>query len=331
VNPILLAGLVLVPTTAFLSALFARAMRARALGQRIRDIGPSGHAAKAGTPTMGGAIVAILWSIAVGVLSSFHGLARETAVVLSSAGLFALIGAADDVISLRKGRSLGLTAFQKIALSTVAAAILYALFLESLSVPVQIPFARDALVLPPAAAFVLVWVVCLATTNGVNLTDGLDGLASGVSILILVGIVLLRPTTGNATVCLPLIAVLAGFLWSNAHPAALILGDVGAYFLGGVLAALALANGLAFVMPFLAGVLVLEVGSVILQVAVRRTTGRRLFRMTPLHHHFEIELGVPWTSIVPGPRWSEERIVVRFWILQAAFLGLGLLAGGLGR
>jgi len=280
---------------------------------------------------MGGVILVLLWAAAVGGLSIADGLSKLSLFVFASAGLFVLIGGADDVISLRKSRSMGLTALQKLALSTAAAVLLFTLFRETLSVPVRIPFTDGVLALPPVASFLLVWAVYLATTNGVNLTDGLDGLATGVTFLVLVGVLLLRPTAENAVVCLPLMAVLAGFLWRNAHPAEIILGDVGDYFLGGVLAALALANGLAFLFPLLAGVLVLEVGSAILQVAVRRTTGRRLFRMTPLHHHFEIDLGVSWRPILPGARWPEERIVVRFWILGLAFLALGLLAGRFGR
>jgi len=331
VTPVLLICLALLPTSALLLALYARAMRARSLGQSIRAVGPAGHASKSGTPTMGGALLCLLWLGAVGLLLIWRPMTPAMGLVLAGGGLFALIGAADDLISLRRSRSLGLTPWQKIALSTVAVVCLFFLFRDALAVPMQVPFSVRSVSLPPAALFALTWFVFLGATNGVNLTDGLDGLAGGVVLLILVGVLLLRPTPENLMLCAPLLAPLAGFLWLNTHPAEIILGDVGSYFLGGTLAALAMVNGLAFLLPVLAGVLVLEVGSAALQMSCFRLTGRRLFRMTPLHHHFEIDLGVSWTPVLPGPRWPEQRIVVRFWIVQGAFLVLGLLAGGVGR
>lgn len=329
-TPVLLVCLALLPTSVLLFALYVRAMRDRSLGQSIRTVGPAGHSAKSGTPTMGGALLCLLWAGAVGLLSTWQDWAPGTGLVLAAGGLFALIGAADDLISLRRSRSLGLMPWQKVALSTAAVVCLFFLFRDALGAPMQIPFASRSLNLPPVALFALTWFVFLGGTNGVNLTDGLDGLASGVVLLILAGVLLLRPTPANVLLCAPLLALLASFLWLNAHPADLILGDVGSYFLGGVVAALAMLNGLALILPLLAGVLVLEVGSAALQVSCFRLTGRRLFRMTPLHHHFEVDLGVPWTSILPGPRWPEGRLVARFWILQGAFVLLALLSAELG-
>ena len=278
---------------------------------------------------MGGALLCLLWVGAVGLLSFLRGLSPAAGLVLAGGGLFAAIGAADDLISLRKGRSLGLSPLQKILLSTVAVGLLFFLFREPLSAPAVIPFTSIELTLPPVALFALAWFVFLGTTNGTNLADGLDGLSAGLVAIALVGFLLLRPGPENAALCLPLIAVLLGFLWNNVHPAGLFMGDVGSFFLGGTLAALAMANGLAFILPFLGGVLVLEVASAMLQVATLKLTGRRLFRMTPLHHHFETDLGVTWRSLIPGPRWPESRIVLRFWIVQAGFVLLALVAGRL--
>jgi len=326
VKPVLLAGLALVPACAFLCARFAESMRRRSLGQSIRSLGPASHAAKAGTPTMGGIVVFALWLAATVVLLVWHPATPMTVFVLTSATLFATIGAVDDWISLRHRRSMGLSAIAKLALLSVAALVLFFTFRDVLAVPVEIPFSSASLALPPVAVFFLAWIVFLSTTNGMNLTDGLDGLAAGVAVLILIGIILLHPTRENLILCVPLIGALVGFLWLNVHPASLFLGDVGSFFLGGVIAALALANGMVFLLPILAGVLVLEVGSVILQVASCKALGKRLFRMSPLHHHFECSADPPREHILPAFRWPEGKITVRFWILQGFFVGLALLA-----
>lgn len=329
-NLVLLAGLILLPGCALVGVLFARFMRHRSLGQAIRDVGPAGHAIKAGTPTMGGAVLLVLWIAAVLLLFIRHQATATASLVLTAGSLFAAIGAADDLISLRRARSLGLSPLAKLALSSAASAILFFAFRDPLSTPMLIPFTSESITIPPAALFFLTWFVFLSAANGMNLTDGLDGLATGIAGLILLGIVLLRPTEANLILCVPLIAALVGFLWINAHPAGLFLGDIGSFFLGGVVAALALANGLAFLLPILAGVLVFEAASVILQVASLRATGRRLFRMSPLHHHFERALGTRHTHILPAFEWSEGRIVLRFWVLQGAFVLLALYAGGFG-
>jgi len=275
---------------------------------------------------MGGGVLLLLWVAAVAVLHAWHPLTETTAFVLAAGGLFGAIGAADDLLSVRKRRSLGLSVTAKLALSTAAAVLLFLLFHDALSVPAKIPFTDLSLTLPPVAALALTWIVFLSTTNGMNLTDGLDGLASGVAILILAGALLLSPSPTILIVVAPLIAALVGFLWINAHPAGLFLGDVGSFFIGGVIASLCLANGTAFFLPILAGVLVLEVGSVILQVIFFGTTGRRLFRMSPLHHSFEPANEENREHILPAFCWPEEKVTVRFWILEAGFVGLALLA-----
>ena len=278
---------------------------------------------------MGGIGVFALWLAGVAVLLAWNPPTSMIVFVLASASLFATIGAIDDWISIRQRRSMGLSAIAKVALSSVAAVALFFAFRDVLAVPVRIPFSSASLALPSVAVFFLTWVVFLATTNGMNLTDGLDGLATGVAVLILIGVILLHPTRANLILCVPLIGALVGFLWLNIHPASLFLGDVGSFFLGGVIASLALANGMAFLLPILAGVLVLEVGSVILQLASCKALGKRLFRMSPLHHHFECSTDPPREHILPAFRWPEGKITVRFWILQGLFVGFALLAARL--
>jgi phospho-N-acetylmuramoyl-pentapeptide-transferase len=326
VKPVIVAGLTLVPVCAFLCSRFAGFMRRRSLGQSIRSFGPARHAVKAGTPTMGGAVVYALWLAAVSVLLAWHPPTPKILFVVAAASLFVIIGVADDWIALRRRRSMGLSAIAKLTLSSAAALVLFLAFRDVLAVPVKIPFSSATLTLPTVAIFFLAWIVFLSTTNAMNLTDGLDGLAAGTAVLILIGVVLLYPTRENLVLCGPLIGALVGFLWLNVHPAGLIMGDAGSFFLGGVIAALALANGAVLLLPILAGVLVFEAGSVILQIASFKALGKRLFRMSPLHHHFECSTDPPREHILPAYSWPEEKVTVRFWILQGLFIGLAFLA-----
>ncbi|MCX6101599.1 MAG: hypothetical protein NTV92_09355, partial [Candidatus Bipolaricaulota bacterium] len=195
----------------------------------------------------------------------------------------------------------------------------------------RVPFSGTMVELPQWALFLLVVIVFLAATNAVNFTDGLDGLAAGIVLLILLGFFLLAPGA-NLALLLPLAAALGGFLWMNAHPARLIMGDVGSFGLGGILAAIALSRGTALLFPILAGVPVLEVVAVILQVTSLRLLGRRVFRMSPLHHHFEASPGAAERPhLLPACEWPETKVVVRFWIAQAFFVGLAVLANQIGQ
>ena len=207
--------------------------------------------------------------------------------VLVSGLAFGGMGLADDIISLRRKHSTGLTGIQKILVGSLIAISLFMLFKEEILVPQRIPFSSSHVILPPIVGFFLTWVLFVASTNSANLTDGLDGLAGGISILVLGGFAIAFPNNSNLLLTLPLIAALIGFLWLNAYPASLFMGDVGSFALGGIIGALALANGAAFLLPILAGVFVLEAASVILQVGLLRLTGKRVFKMSPLHHHFE--------------------------------------------
>ncbi len=322
----LLAGvtLLLIPTTAVVTHLFANEMHNASLGQRIRDYGPRLHEKKGGTPTMGGVVILLMWGLSFLLLSQFrHPSWKETFVFLCGLA-FGTIGFIDDLLSLLRKRSLGLSPWQKILLVTGISLVLFLAFPQLREVPIQIPFSSLTLSLPAPLSLLLLWGVFLATTNSMNLTDGLDGLATGVSILILIAYFTIAPALSGIT--LPLVGILIGFLWINTHPAQIFLGDVGSFALGGIVAGLALTSGTALILPLIAGLLVLESSSVILQVGYYRLTGKRIFKISPFHHHFEHAEGINHTYLLPTVEWPEPKIVMRLWIVQAVFIGLGILA-----
>ncbi len=323
---VLLAGLLLIPASTSGCQGLAHWMRLHAIGQQIRDHGPRSHAVKSGTPTMGGLIILGMWTVAVIPLGSFLGWPGHSGFVLAAGLGFGALGFLDDILSLRRKHSTGLTGIQKIVLGSAVSIALFVAFRGRILVPQQVPFTHVGIVLPWAGGFFLSWILFLSSTNSANLTDGLDGLAGGVSALVLIGLLALFPTTGNALLILPLIGSLCGFLWLNAHPARLFMGDVGSFGLGGAIGALALANGAAFLLPILAGVFALESASVILQVSVLRLTGRRVFRMSPFHHHFEDTPHGGTAHWLPAFRWPESKVTTRFLLLQVGFLLLAVLA-----
>lgn len=323
---ILLSSILLIPLTAVACIGFGRWMKARSLGQQIRDVGPQSHTSKAGTPTMGGAIVISFWALAVIILGVTRGWSSTSGFVLAGGLGFGALGLADDILSICKKHSTGLSAVQKIVLGSAISIALFFIFRGQILVPQQLPFTNFRLPLPWIAGFLLTWVLFLASTNSSNLTDGLDGLVGGVSVLVLGGFLAMFPSMDNLMLLLPLIGALAGFLWLNTHPASLFLGDVGSFALGGIIGALALANGAAFLLPILAGVFVLEAASVILQVAVLRLTGKRLFKMSPLHHHFEDSPNRGAAHWLPAFEWPESKITARFVLLQVGFVFLAIWA-----
>jgi len=324
VTGLVVLSFVLVPLGALGAALFAGWMRRAALGQRIREYGPRLHEAKGGTPTMGGVVVLALWALAIPVVAAFRAISLTDLFVLFSGFAFGAIGLLDDWVSLRHRRSLGLRPTQKILFGTALSVVLFFAFRPVLDGPLLVPFSDVVLDPPGIARFFLVWGVFLAATNSVNLTDGLDGLASGAVLLALLGYVLLVP--GLSAVLLPLCAILLGFLWVNGHPARLFLGDVGAFGLGGALGAVALSSGTPLVLPIFGGLFAIEMASVILQIAALKLIGQRIFKISPLHHHFEHAEGIDYRYLLPAVEWPEEKIVLRLWIVQAVFVALGLFA-----
>jgi len=316
-------------------------------GQEIRDDGPTSHHTKRGTPTMGG--VVIILATVVGYFGSL--LITQTPPSASALLLLflfvgmGLVGFLDDYIKISKQRSLGLRSKAKMIGQTVIAVVFGALALSpwledknGVSPASQkISFLRDIswLALPMVLAVVLIWLIIVATSNGVNLTDGLDGLATGACTMVFAAYMIVNIWQGNqfcgadpttklcydvrdpldlAIVSAALTGACFGFLWWNASPAAIFMGDTGSLSLGGALAGLAILTRTELLLVILGGLFLVETLSVMLQVGYfKLTKGKRIFRMAPLHHHFEM-LG-----------WEQVTVVIRFWIIT----GL-CVAGGLG-
>jgi phospho-N-acetylmuramoyl-pentapeptide-transferase len=313
----------------------------RGYGQEIREDGPAKHLTKRGTPTMGGTVIVI--ATLVGYLVG-HELPNDP---MTTSGLLVLflmtglgaVGFIDDFIKIYKQRSLGLRSGAKLGGQAVVGAIFAVEVIhhpdgfDLTPADAHISFLRDVGPSIGVLPFVL-WIVLMIAgwSNAVNLTDGLDGLATGGSILVLaayvlIGIWQLKNDCTNflAQQCYPVrdpldLAVVAGtvlgacfgFLWWNAPPARIFMGDTGSLALGGVLAGLAVCTKTQLLLVILGGLFVIIIMSVIIQVGSFKMTGRRVFRMAPLQHHFEL-LG-----------WAETTIVIRFWLIAGLFIALGL-------
>ncbi|MEW5946927.1 MAG: phospho-N-acetylmuramoyl-pentapeptide-transferase [bacterium] len=326
-------------TAAFiLGALLVRAnlalVRRLSLGQRVRDDAPGTHRAKAGTPTMGGAGM-FLAAAAAAALTGGVASPRARAVAAAAALCF-LLGLADDLIKVLaprentagRGDTAGLKARYRFAVQLLIGASLCAAIQGSLF---GIPLGVDLGIREPAMQWLpLKWggwalgvwfipfgaAVFAGTVNAVNFTDGLDGLLAGCFLAAAGAFVFFASRYGDASL-VPLLAAAMGaaaaFLWFNAHPARIFMGDSGSLFLGGVLAATALVTRASLFLFVVGLVFVAEAASVMLQVACFRLTGRRVFRMSPLHHHFELS------------GWSEPHVVTRFWLAAVFFAACGLL------
>lgn len=300
-----------------------RILRYLKVGAKIRVDGPQRHFAKRGTPTMGGVLIVLpvaLITILLNAVSllGFTVLGRSILVPLVVLLAFAFLGALDDWAKLRGIRQVGegLRARTKFILQAVLAAMVGFVLQYILDVPeVYLPGIKGALELGkwylPVAMFIIV-----ASSNAMNLTDGLDGLAGLISATAFAaygGIALLQGQIFLARFCFTLVGAVFGFLWFNVHPAELIMGDTGALSLGATLGVIALMTGQWPLLPLIAVIPVSVTLSVILQVAYFKWTGgRRLFKMTPLHHHFELS------------GWSETQIVQRFWLISLLMAMVGV-------
>lgn len=314
------------------------------VGQQIRAEGPQTHQSKAGTPTMGG--VMILTAVVVSTL--FWADLRNPLVLicLGSTVAFGAIGFVDDYQKLAKKRSLGLTARGKLVLQLVAASavgIALVLLAEAgrFDLRLGIPFFKH---FDPQLGWLYVpfaVLVIVGAANAVNLTDGLDGLAIGTTATCVSTFAVVAWVVGNAKAaeylgvhfvthageltvfCAALFGASLGFLWFNCHPARIFMGDTGSMGLGGAIGTVAACVKQEFLLVIVGGVFVIEAVSVMLQVASFKLTGTRIFKMTPLHHHFEGHRpGNP--SRLRGFDWSETQVVVRFWIAAIVFALLGL-------
>ena len=302
------------------------------IGQQVRNDGPQSHLSKAGTPTMGGAL--ILVSIAISTLLWADLSSEKIWVVLGVTLSFGLIGGVDDYKKLVYGNSKGLSAKAKYFWQTVFGfAAAYYIFHNAqteIETSLIFPFVKD-LVVPLGGAFILLtYLVIVGTSNAVNLTDGLDGLAIMPTVMVAGALGVFAYLTGHATFssylgipyvsgvgeltifCGALVGSGLGFLWFNTYPAQVFMGDVGALALGAALGVIAVYVRQELVLMIMGGVFVMETVSVILQVASFKLTGKRIFRMAPIHHHFELK------------GWPEPRVIVRFWIITVVLVLIGL-------
>jgi phospho-N-acetylmuramoyl-pentapeptide-transferase len=297
---------------------FIAFLRRNEFGQHIREEGPERHREKQGTPTMGGLLVLLTTTVAFLAVSKYTVPALTVLFVTLACGA---IGFADDLIKLRHRRSLGLKGrWKMLLLGLITVAVGFAAHHQELPTAVKIPIVRYDLELS-YGWYGLLFVVIAGAANGVNLTDGLDGLAAGTGVIALftltamnvVAFIRMRFDTklDLAIVGAALIGALIGFLWYNAFPAEVFMGDTGAMAIGGALAAFAIFTQTIFLLLLIGGIFVIEALSVIIQVFTYKYMGRRVFLITPIHHHFEMKA------------WSETKIMVRFWILTGILCASG--------
>ena len=287
---------------------FIRLLKRIGMGKRIRLEGPETHYAKEGTPAMGGLlIVLVVLGIAMVLELMTHDfIDASTTAPLVTLGLVGVLGTVDDWLNARTGD--GISATQKLLWQTVVAG--------AAAWQIQNTYAIDQLAVPFVGAvdispilFILIAAFAIvATSNAVNITDGLDGLSGGTLIFAFTGYMVIAYSFGQpnlAVLCALIIGGIAAFLWFNVHPAQIFMGDSGSLALGATLAVTAVITGQVLLLPLIGLVFVLETGADILQIASYKIRGRRLFRMAPLHHHFELA------------GWDEEKITLRFWIVGA--------------
>jgi phospho-N-acetylmuramoyl-pentapeptide-transferase len=302
---------------------FIAFLRTNEFGQHIRAEGPEAHGAKQGTPTMGGLLVLVVATAAFLSMSKYKVPALTVLFVTLGCGA---VGFLDDFIKLTHRRSLGLRGRWKLLLlALITLGVVFAARHQQLPTNVFVPIVHWNIELS-YGWYVLLFLVIAGTANGVNLTDGIDGLAAGSGIIALVTytaisvVVYIRSNTPGhrpesrldlAIVGAALIGAVIGFLWYNAWPADVILGDTGSMAIGGALAAMAIFTKTIVLLLLIGGIFAIEAMSVIVQVISFKYWGRRVFLMAPIHHHFEMKA------------WSETKIMVRFWIVTAILCAVG--------
>jgi len=315
---------------AFLGALaatqlFIMVMRRAGFGQPIREYGPIIHEHKRGTPTMGGVVILIVF---LAVLLSYQlsrgPLGAERLTVIGITVGFGLIGLIDDVIKFLRQHSRGLPARYKLLLQLfISLGALLALEASgSLEVALKVPLAPIEWEVSRPLLYLIVILALLGTVNAWNLTDGLDGLACGITFIVVVAYAMIAPELQGLIGIFG--AVLLGFLWFNVHPARVFLGDTGSMALGGFVAAISVLTGTVFFLVLFAIVPVLEALSVIMQVFSFKVFGRRIFKISPLHHHFERAEGIDYTYFLPSVELPEWVITLMFWGLTVLFAAVGM-------
>ena len=310
---VLIAGMAAMLITIFLGPKFIERLQKREFGQQIREEGPQGHHTKAGTPTMGGLIIFAAIAVPYLVLSDRD---TESLAVFGIALGSAAIGFADDYIKIIKRRSLGLSARYKIAAQIALALILWWVAFEEVGLESSLMVRTwdIEIYLGPVVYLFVTFLVLAGASNGVNLSDGLDGLAAGCCAIVFLAYLAITITTGQEGLALLsacLVGASVGFLWFNAFPATIFMGDTGSLGLGGAIGALAIMTQTEILLIILGGIFVIEALSVAVQVFAFKTFRRRVFLMAPIHHHFEMLA------------WSETKIMLRFWIVAAVLAGIG--------
>jgi phospho-N-acetylmuramoyl-pentapeptide-transferase len=312
--------------------LMIRSLISNQIGQHVREDGPKSHLSKAGTPTMGGTLILIAITASTLLWADLSN--RFVWIVLIVTLLFGAVGGIDDYRKLAFGNSKGLSARQKYFWQSVfglgAAFTLGVTAQSPLETQLIIPFFKSTIFLPLWLFIILSYLVIVGASNAVNLTDGLDGLAIMPTVLVSGALGIFAYVTGHSNFanylnipyiagvgevvvfCGAMVGAGLGFLWFNTYPAQVFMGDVGALALGAALGIVAVVVRQELVLFIMGGIFVMETVSVILQVSSFKLTGRRIFRMAPLHHHFELK------------GWPEPRVIVRFWIITVVLVLIGL-------
>ncbi|ALC80964.1 MULTISPECIES: phospho-N-acetylmuramoyl-pentapeptide-transferase [Bacillus] len=302
--------------SALLSPVFIPFLRRLKFGQSIREEGPQSHMKKTGTPTMGGImIIASIVVTTIAMTLKFSEIGLEVYLLLFVTLGYGLLGFLDDYIKVVMKRNLGLTSKQKLLGQVIIAVIFYIFLLQmDLSTALRIPgtdFEFDL----GWAYILLILFMLVGGSNAVNLTDGLDGLLSGTAAIAFGAFAILAWNQSQFEVAIFSVAVagaVLGFLVFNAHPAKVFMGDTGSLALGGAIVAVSILTKLEFLLVIIGGIFVIETLSVIIQVISFKTTGKRVFKMSPLHHHYELS------------GWSEWRVVTTFWATGLLFAALGI-------
>jgi len=309
-----------------------RWLLAAKIGQSVRSDGPQTHLVKAGTPTMGGAMIILAVALSTLLWSDLS--VRQVWVVLFVTIGFGVIGWVDDYRKIMQGNSDGLSAKEKILWQALVAGIavvyLYISAAEVEEISLSVPFFKDVVINLGLFFIPFAFLVVVGCSNAVNLTDGLDGLAILPSVLVAGGLGLIAYLSGHAefaaylnipsiagageltVFCGSLVGAGLGFLWFNTYPAQVFMGDVGALSIGAALGIVAIMIRQELVLLIMGGIFVMEAVSVVVQVVSFKMTGKRVFRMAPIHHHFELK------------GWPEPRVIVRFWIITVILVLIGL-------
>jgi phospho-N-acetylmuramoyl-pentapeptide-transferase len=317
---VILAAAIAFTVTVTLGSKFIGFLQTKKFGQFVREEGPQTHLIKQGTPTMGGVVMLVGLVLALFVVARPNILTLTTLLLISAV---AGIGLYDDWQKISNKRNEGLRARYKAFLLTLAVVVADVMALHYVGVTqnVIVPGFNKNLVLGPGVIGValfsfLMLLVVVGTTNAVNLSDGLDGLAAGagaIALLAYTAIAFLEREYDLAVICGAMVGAIIGFLWFNSHPAQVFMGDTGSLAIGGVLAAAAVLTKTEMLLPIIGGIFVLEALSVITQYVYYKLTRKRVFKMAPIHHHFELS------------GWEENKVVMRFWIIQAAFVVVGFV------